>query len=137
MMPGSPSGWGQFLTHIRTPLGGTVALIVVAFLALPMMIFGPVGVVFRSSYIVFFMVVIGVALIYFIRRTPRGPHGLVATDDYYKLQSLLRYLKVYGDNSIPQTREAVVEGIGRIVPDIGALSPPSQQESLEAGSDQL
>jgi len=137
MMPNSPSGWGEFLTHIRTPLGGTVALAVVALLALPMVIFGPVGVVFKSGYIVFFMALIGGTLDYFIRRTPKGPQGLVATDDFYKLQALLRHLRIYGDSVAPQTREAVVEGIGKIVPDIGALAPPSPQDSLEAGDDQI
>lgn len=136
MMPSNPSGWGQFLAHIRTPLGGTVALIVVAFLALPMMIFGSVGGVLTSIYVVFFMALISVAIVFIIRRTPKGAQGLVATDDFYKLQTLLRHLRIYGDNAAPQTRESVVESVGKIVSDVGGLSPPSQQEPLDTGGDQ-
>lgn len=137
MMPNSPSGWGRFLTHVRTPLGGIVALVVLAFLALPIVTLGPFGTTFRSIYWAFFILLVSAAFIFIVRHTPKGSQGMVATEEFYALQSWLRFLRVYGDNTAPQTREEVIEGIGKMVAYRSALPPPAPPEpkTLDTGDD--
>lgn len=117
------SGWATFLRYIRTPLGAVIALDV-----LVLMGFIPVSLAQVSlliiAYTAFFMFMTLGGFIFIVVRTPKSPHGLVASEDYYALQSYFRSNRVYGDNTTLRTRQATVEDPNRASADTRALPPP-------------
>ena len=94
-----------------------VVLVVLALVALPIIMFAPVGTIPRTVYLVFFILLISGTAIFIAKRTPRGAHGLVASEDFYALQQYYRSSRIYGDSNIPETRQSIIEGEDKTVAD--------------------
>ena len=135
-MRANGSGWDSFLRYIRTPLGALLGFGILFLLSLPIILYAKIDAWFKLVFALGFLIYVIGAPIFVIRRTPRGPSGLVATEGFYALQSLFRYLKVYGDSADPKTRQAVIEATRKVTGGLNALPPPAPTKVLESGDDQ-
>jgi len=131
MMPKSP--FQNLVKYVRSPLGFLLAIaIIIAIVVITVLTtnFSEIG-----KYVVvgvFFITIIAV-VIWVIRRTPKTPHGMVATEDYYALEAYLEHLKAYGTETHTETKREMLKK--KKMPK-EVLPPPTENPKLTNGEGQ-
>ena len=78
------------------------------------------------------ILLLAIIILFVLRRIPRDPHGLVASEDYYALDRHLDFLASYGTNYRRRTRKEVTDTLEKTTRD-ERLLPPPQQPQLPKG----
>lgn len=129
MIPKSP--WENLVRYVRSHLGFLLAVIVIFGGVVIAVLYADVPII--AKYIVLGVFVLGIIAVttWVIIRTPKTPHGLVATEEYYALQLFLEHSKAYGTESQVETRQEILrkKGLARDT----TLPPSKQPKQLNEG----
>lgn len=123
------SSWGDLVKHSRSTLGFLLSVIIILAIILLVTLLSA-HLPINSIYIILaiFFITTMVFAVWVIKRTPKTPHGLVATEEYYALLEYLEFSKSYGSEGQPENRKEALKK-KRIAKQI-MLPSPERKELL-------
>lgn len=121
----------EIIKYVRSPLGFVLAVMVILGIVVSVVLFTELPITVKLIMMGLFLAIVIGVLVWVIRRTAREPYGLVATEDYYALETYLKHLKAYGTEEQVETKEQILKR--KRVPK-GMLPEPKQQKLINGES---